>query len=346
MRNLMVQVVEEEQTRIAGVEQDHSWTPDFLGDNFQARTIELGEDPEGEGAICAVLVRSKAKSKVGILHVHGVTDYFFHSHVAEHFNQQGYAFYALELRKCGRARREKQTWHYTSDLHRYFGELNQALAIMGEDCEQIIPVAHSTGGLIVALWLDYLRRYQPEQHARIGGVIFNSPWLDLIVPTPVAMVLRPIISVVGKRWPRTIIPAGKEDTYGRSLHASMEGEWDYDLDFKPAQGHEKYFGWLRSVAAAQARIHKLDIDCGVPALTLCSTASSPGKKFEEISQASDTVLNVAQIMRWAPKLAQDSSVAAVPGAVHDVFLSRAHPRRQVYGLIDQWLINHDLMPGT
>ena len=39
------------------------WTPDVLGDDYQQVRIDLGEDPDGEGQIEAVLVRHRSAEK-------------------------------------------------------------------------------------------------------------------------------------------------------------------------------------------------------------------------------------------------------------------------------------------
>ena len=66
-----------------------------------------------------------------VLAVHGYTDYFFHTELADHFANRGFTFYALDLRKCGRSRRKGQTPHFTTDLARYDTELERALAVIG-----------------------------------------------------------------------------------------------------------------------------------------------------------------------------------------------------------------------
>ncbi|GAA3180448.1 hypothetical protein GCM10020255_074200 [Rhodococcus baikonurensis] len=47
--------------------------------------------------------KEAVKTRRAVLYVHGFTDYFFQKHLAEHFAEQGYAFFALDLRKCGRS---------------------------------------------------------------------------------------------------------------------------------------------------------------------------------------------------------------------------------------------------
>ncbi len=65
-----------------------------------------------------------------MLLVHGFTDYFFNTELADHLRARGFAFYALDLHKCGRSWREGQTPHFTTDLARYDAELERAAAII------------------------------------------------------------------------------------------------------------------------------------------------------------------------------------------------------------------------
>src|ERR1700685_3227095 len=160
---------------------DIRWKPDILGDGYTQTVFELGADPDGEGQIEAVLVRREPRdgevAQGAVLYVHGFTDYFFQTELADFFAQRGLAFYALDHRKSGRARRPGHTAHYASDLALYDDELERALAIIA-DAHPGLPVvlaAHSTGGLIAALWLD--RRRAAGRVAPGAGPGVNSPWV-------------------------------------------------------------------------------------------------------------------------------------------------------------------------
>ena len=61
------------------------WSADELGDNYQHVTLHLGADPEGEGDNVAVLVKAREPQtdKPALLWVHGMSDYFFQTHVAD-----------------------------------------------------------------------------------------------------------------------------------------------------------------------------------------------------------------------------------------------------------------------
>src|SRR6202042_2684456 len=71
-----------------------------------------------------------AQPQGAVLYVHGFTDYFFQRELADFFAARGLRFYALDLRKCGRARKPGQTAHYVSDLALYDKELDRALEIV------------------------------------------------------------------------------------------------------------------------------------------------------------------------------------------------------------------------
>src|SRR6202453_4711619 len=175
-----------------------SWEPDILGEGYSRHELDLGTDPDGEGSISAVLVRREpAADEVTrgvVLYVHGFSDYFFQTELADFFAHRGLAFYALDLRKCGRARRPGQTAHYISDLAFYDNELERSLAIIA-DAHPGLPVvlaAHSTGGLIVPLWLN--RRRADRDVAPVTALVLNSPWFDLqgkpVLRGPVTQVRR------------------------------------------------------------------------------------------------------------------------------------------------------------
>lgn len=78
---------------------DLSWDEDILGAGYRAATLDLGEDPDGEGTAVATLVRADhaiqatgedPTARPALLWVHGMSDYFFHTHVAERCAEEGY----------------------------------------------------------------------------------------------------------------------------------------------------------------------------------------------------------------------------------------------------------------
>lgn len=323
-----------------------NWQPDVLGSGFEQAVLPQGKDPDSGTRVEAVLVRGVRASesstrKPAVLWVHGMSDYFFHTHVADEFAAHGYPFYALDLRRCGRALRKGERPHFTLSMRRYFPELTQALNILAREHGSVVVLAHSTGGLIVPLWADHLRREEPEEHAKLAGIILNSPWLDLQFPSWQVAVLKPVLNTLGAVFPSLPLPHGGEGTYGRSIHKDEHGEWDFNTSWKPIDGHRKYLGWIRAVIKGQEQIHAGNVDTGVPTLTLRSSHSYFGEDYSPAADTADTVLDVDQIQRWAPTLAKDAEVEVVDGARHDVFLSERFAREAAFKSVFAWLDGHN-----
>jgi alpha-beta hydrolase superfamily lysophospholipase len=319
-----------------------SWQPDLLGDGYRQHVIELGTDPDGEGSIAAVLVRREPRDgevpSGAVLYVHGFSDYFFQTALADFFAARGLAFYALDLRKSGRARRPGQTAHYVSDLMLCEKELDRALTIVAAENPgaPVAGVAHSTGGLILPLWLD--RRRTAGRLAPVAALVLNSPWLDLqgtpVQRGPLTQALRVLARVQPFRDLK--LPSG---VYGKTLHVSGTGEWEFDLGLKPLSGFPVTIGWLNAVRRGHARLHQ-GLDVGVPSLVLRSTRSDFSREYSPLSDRADLVLDVTQIARWAGCLGGETTVVPIEGARHDVFLSLPEPREQAYAVLGAWLEAH------
>ncbi|EME52278.1 hypothetical protein G352_24617 [Rhodococcus ruber BKS 20-38] len=323
-----------------------TWQPDILGDGYEQLTLPLGPDPDGEGEAVATLVRYQPSVYPGdesapdraVIYVHGFTDYFFQQHLAEHFAAQGYRFFALDLRKCGRSRQPGQTPHFVTDLTYYDAELEEALRIVrGEVGGGILLVAHSTGGLVLPLWLDRLnRRPGGTGGAGIHGLILNSPWFDLQGPSILRGLGTVAVDAVGRVRSRAVIPGQSLDTYGMSLHKDANGHWEYDLDWKPLAGFPVTFGWLRAVRRGHAKLHR-GLDVGVPSLILRSKDTRWAPAYDPTVDTADAVLDVKQIARWAGCLGDRTTIVPITGARHDVFLSTPDVLDVAFRELDLWL---------
>jgi alpha-beta hydrolase superfamily lysophospholipase len=309
---------------------------------YWQQTFELGQDPDGEGDLVATLVRRgepDSSATRAVFVVHGFTDYFFHTELADHFADRGFAFYALDLHKCGRSWREGQTPHFTTDLARYDSELERALDVIAaaSDGAKVLVYGHSAGGLIVSLWLDRLRSRGMTQRKHVTGLVLNSPWLDLQGPAflrtaPTAAA----IAALSRVRKMTVVRPPTEGGYGATLHRDYGGDFDYDLKWKPIGGFPVTFGWINAIRRGHAKLHR-GLDVGVPNLILRSDRSVREVNDPDAIQRGDAVLDVKQIARWAGCIGDRTTVVPIADAKHDVFLSVPESRQAAYRELDTWL---------
>jgi alpha-beta hydrolase superfamily lysophospholipase len=306
------------------------WQVDVLGRPYYAETIELPGDDEGEVVATLVRRRGRARSTRAVLHVHGFADYFFQTPAADYWLSRGYDFYALDLRKYGRSLRPHQTPNFITDLSAYYAELDEAYRRVTErdGHDHVIFSGHSTGGLVVPLWMH-------DREPSVAGLVLNSPWLDLHGSFLLRTAGTVAIDQIGARRPYLTIPREVSGLYARSLHRDHDGEWPFDLAWKPLESWPVYAGWLRAVRRGHARLHRgLDLD--VPTLVLTSSLSGHPREWDETTASTDIVLDVRQIRKWAHKVAKHVTLVSLEGALHDVTLSRKAVREHAFDSVTRW----------
>jgi alpha-beta hydrolase superfamily lysophospholipase len=320
----------------------HAWRPDVLGEPFEQLTLPLRPDAEGE--VVATLVRYSPHPRLrlrhgpaadaDVLYVHGWSDYFFQTELADFWHDQGARFHALDLRKYGRSLRDGQTPGFVDDLTTYDEDIEAALEAMGHGGQdapkrRLILLGHSTGGLTLSLWAD-------RNPGRADALILNSPWLEFQAPSAVRAALTPLIDLRARLGPKATMPSVDLGFYSRTVSRTMDGEWDYDLAWRPVRGFPIHPAWLTAVLAGHARVAAgLHIDA--PVLTLLSARSTLLPYWTPEMLSSDVVLVVRDVAQRSLALAPTVTVSSVKGAVHDVFLSRRPVREAAYGVVTRWM---------
>jgi alpha-beta hydrolase superfamily lysophospholipase len=289
------------------------WGEDRLLAGFEAKTLPFSDDYDGPVTATLVRLPHSGATRGAVLYVHGFIDYFFQQHVALRFAQEGYAFYALDLRKHGRSLRAQQHPCFCKDLSEYFADLTGALEEIGEP---VVLAGHSTGGLICALYANH-----GERREQVRALWLNSPFFDFNV-RGVRRAKLALGVALGRFFPflsdRAVNPA-----YVKSLHRDYGGEWAFDLALKPVNGFPAYFGWLAAIRDGHAKVHAgLRLECPVLAMH---------------SDEADIILDWRQVARWSRTLAPHVSVLQFPGGLHDLVLSRSEIRDEVFHQLFDWL---------
>jgi alpha-beta hydrolase superfamily lysophospholipase len=300
---------------------------DVLGADYESIRLTFEDDAEGE--VVATLVRRRAPGRKAVLYVHGFVDYFFQSHLADFYVERGYSFYALDLRKYGRSLLPHQTPNFARSMADYFQEIDEAVRLIREENDVLLLNGHSTGGLVAALWADRVKG-----KGLVDGLFLNSPFLQLNVPAPVRVLVGPVVRAAAKVRPTMVFPTGLSESYVRSIHRDHDGEWDFDLAWKPARGFPVRLGWLSAVMRAHRQAHTgLAVD--VPVLVMASARTARGKNGDVTS--ADVVLDVDDIARWSTRLGPHVTCVRVDGGLHDLALSAEPVRTRFFTELDRWM---------
>ncbi|RRD03699.1 alpha/beta hydrolase [Arachnia propionica] len=313
---------------------DPRWVPDTELDGFQQLTLVLDGaarypgEPEHE--VVATLVRRTVPSRErAVLYLHGWNDYFFQAPLAERLEAFGYDFFALDLRRYGRSLRSGQLAGYTPDLTEYFEEVDRAVGIVQETAREIVFMAHSTGGLIISLYLA-------ERPGVAKAVVLNSPWLELGSNGLWRPALSAALGAVGAVSPTRTVAVPEPGFYRRSISATEDGEWDYNLNLKGDPAFLPRVGWGRAIMRGQARVAAgLDID--VPILMCISARSDFSRTWNDDMMGADLVLDVESLAARAPMLGRHVTLIRIEGGKHDLMLSAAGPRARYLAEMERWL---------
>lgn len=320
-----------------------NWVPDQLLSGFEACVIPVagpaypGDPDQG---LTVTLVRpigdsgrSRDSGRGGsraVLYVHGWSDYFFQAHLADFWRDQGVDFFALDLRRYGRNLVDDQLGGFVADLDEYFADLDAALEIIRASHDDIALMAHSTGGLIGVLYADA----RPDA---FSALLLNSPWLDLHGSTLFRTVTASVVKQLGSRTPTSTLPLPDSGTYARAIDAQLDGEWTYDHVRKGGSAFAIRPGWLKAIVQGQARVSAgLSIDA--PILVMVSARSDFRRRWDpDALTSADTVLDVRNLARAAMSLGHSTTLVRIDGGLHDLVLSRAEVRNQVFGEITTWM---------
>ena len=312
-----------------------TWSPDFL-DGYETCDLELpgvlpapGEPDDTKPVATLVRKVGNTGSLPAVLYLHGWNDYFFQTHLAEFLGDLGYDFFAVDLRRYGRSLRRGQLRGFITDLDDYALELDAAVDLIAAEHDEIVLMGHSTGGLIAALWA--------AQHSeQISALVLNSPWLDLQGSALVRTLGKPVIDAIGTRSPTSTIRLPDLGFYPRTLHSSLGGEWDYDLELKTTPSSPVRVGWLRAILLGHQRV-AAGLNIQVPILVLASALTNFSRRWQEDLRTADTVLDVEQIAARAIRLGRHVTVVRITDGMHDLMLSAPHVRKEAMEEIGRFL---------
>ncbi len=300
--------------------------------DFNYLQFKLTPDYEGEVQATFISANSNTHKRPVVLYIHGFIDYFFHPHVAEFLNEEGYDFCALELRKYGHSLLPHQHPNYCRNIEEYFEEVDASILKIREiNDSEIILMGHSNGGLIASLYLN-----KGSEKLQISALVLNSPFLDVNMSPWVRNLLKPISKFVGSINPYWKLDGMLSPIYPNSIHEDHKGEWPFDKVLKPLDGFPVYFKWSRAIMAAQDEL-KNNSNIRIPVLLMHSHDSYLPKKYEARVMKSDIVLNVDHMKTIGPSLGENVTMIEIKDGMHDLFLSPKPVRDLAFKTLVNWL---------
>lgn len=312
-----------------------SWIADpLLGkEGYEVETVRQPDDYSGK--VVSTVIRRLPEGKrprKAVLYVHGYNDYFFQDSMGREFNDSGYGFYAVDLRKYGRSLLPGQRRYEARDMSEYFADIDSAIARMRRDSvTDIVLMGHSTGGLITSLYME--DHPAPE----IKALILNSPFLDWNFTGFMRNAAIPLAAAAGKWFPDIEMSQGDDSAYGESLLKSKHGEWEFDTTLKLLHPAPISLGWVRAIDQGQKRLMKNGRAIKVPVFLMRSRRSVHPDGWSPLANSGDAVLNVDSISARGRRLGYNVTEAIVDSGLHDLVLSRPRVRRAVYESMFRWL---------
>jgi len=318
-----------------------TWVPDVLGEHYSRMSLRLRQDDEGP--VVASLVRYRPDPQRvparAVLYLHGWSDYFFQTHLAEYWHQQDVAFYALDLRKLGRSLRPWQTPGYVDDLATYDEDLDAALAVITRELpipDALMLLGHSMGGLVAALWTH-------RHPGRVRGLVLNSPWLELQGSTFVRTLSIPAVRPLARLHPKQPLPNVDLGFYARSVLRSSGGEWEPEPAWRPARAFPVRPGWLEAIMAGHSAVAS-GLAITVPILVMASARTIMATRWHEDMRRADVVLETGPMARRAVGLGSRVTVVRVVDGLHDLLLSAPPVRARVLEEVTRWCSAYGWLP--
>lgn len=305
---------------------------DVLGADYEQRVIQMPADEEGE-VICTIIrKKANAPSTKAVLYIHGFCDYFFNKELAQAITNKNIDFYAIDLRKYGRSFLTHQRINSCRNLNEYFPDIDTALSIIKAEGHTDITInSHSTGGLTTSL---YAAAHQTNK--KYNRIILNSPFLSMNQSWFKEKILIPVMSFIGRFFPKLPLPKGLSGLYGETIHKDYKGEWEYNETWKPIVAFPMDAGWLRAIHKGHLQVKKgLNLNDSI--LVLSSDKSIYGDVWTEEFRKGDAVLDVKEIQELGKTLGDNVKCEMIPNGLHDLALTQKPVRTTYFELITNYI---------
>jgi 1-acyl-sn-glycerol-3-phosphate acyltransferase len=313
--------------KLQQIEAERQWlsrhqrvTPDLIeAANLNVFTIPLKRNLRHPLERAVLTSKTEPGNTKALFWLSGRNDAFYHIHILDRLLATGFDLYALDLRRCGRAKYDTSGTEVTPELYAHdtfdFGEYNEEIdAVLkflknpgrlpanqvvheggcGKVYDSIVCYAHSTGGLVAASYGARGSKNSGAWRGAIDGYIFNSPFLEFNLP----WYQNGLVQHADLVDPERIISQGGADSlYSRKLYQN----YGFHVpEHKSLKELHVTAGWLAAVTDVQKNLvqGKLRLPPNKPTLVLSTSA--------------DEVLSQEHIQQRIPFLSADPNEEKQP----------------------------------
>lgn len=306
-----------------------------MNPSYTTQVLALPSSPDGALFCTLISSNNNTRNRKSVLYIHGFTDYFFQYAMGDRFNQEGYDFYAIDLKRHGRSLTKEQKPNFCASISDFFEDIDAGIqTIYGLNNTTIYLLGHSNGGLVCS---HYMAKGKERQ--KIKALLLNAPFFNFPLGNFLNMLSYWTAKIVSSIAPNASLRKGVTSVYPKSIHKEYYGEWEFDFNKKPLEGFPIYFSWVKAIIEAQKALSSLSIK--VPVLVLYSNQSAKPKEYSPKVKQADIILDVEDIKRIVPSIKATISMVEIPNAMHDVFLSEKAVREYAYGETFAWLLTHE-----
>ena len=270
----------------------------------------------------------KKNDNKAVVYFAGRSDSFAHPHVLKMYEQAGYDFYTLDVRRSGRARRFLKNPHLGNDVvdfEEFVEDVELALKYINrqKNYTQLVAHCHSNGALVL---FSYLLHHQ--QHLTLpdfDGYILNSPFLAWgnVGGTLNEWLLKNAAMINYYLYP--------QELWG---HAGSLNDWwtkvwilyRWNLAWKPVITNSLTSHYAEAVSSIHQQVHDFEgfLLRDKPTLVM--------------SSQSDDVLQHCEILQLAAKLHPNPTLVEFDFHSHDVTKSMTHDLNdRAIKVISDWL---------
>lgn len=279
--------------------------------------------------------------------IDGLNASFTHYHVTKELPDLDMV--SIDLRHCGRSKTNTMVPHYSADFKEYFEEIDAVLDHFEyKKYEQVILYGHSTGGLIVTLYMSSKGEEVGYENFR---VILNSPFFDIYKPDQpyllyllkylVYFMSRYICYYLDKYMAMgfqfiKLVKGGSINHYvlvkNRNYYINGIISSAYDIPIT--------LGFLTNVIRYQSLIHKGNVKLKCPTLVLHSNETDiDSDKLQKCGCNVDSVLNIEDIKKYSAIIScsDNIKICEINNGCHDVLLSALPVVKNVVQIIKNFI---------